>query len=210
MDDGGRHGRGSQQGARARRCEGLRLLVITGAIFAAGVACTTSRANLPGETPPPTQPPPTLTIPPTATPTLAPPPLSTVFATPTPRRTFKLGEKIAYQDGWQLTVLKIEDHTDRYARPEAGRRFVAVLVRFDNGSAKDEQVNSFYFKLQDSTGVRRTTVFIASRDDALRSGTVVPGAFVVGSLIFEVPAGDARLQLLYEQLGYAQTTIDLY
>jgi hypothetical protein len=173
-------------------------------------ACTqTPRANLPGESPPPTQspPPPTVAL---VQPTPLPRTQAPAPPTATPRRAFKIGEPVAFQDGWRLTVLKIQDDPpERFFTPKPGTHNVSVFVRHDNGSTVPVSYNPFFFKLQDSSGVRRTTTF-ASRDDRLGSGEVAPGAFVVGSLTFEVTLGDKMLQLIYEQFGYAQTTFELY
>lgn len=180
-------------------------VIVVGLLFA---ACSqTPRANLPGESPPTTQAPPPLTAaaqPIVAAATQAP-------AAATPRRAFKIGEAIGFTDGWRLTVLKLEEQAaEAYFTPKPGTRNVAVTVRHDNGSQKAVSFNFFYFKLQDSTGVRRTISIFGGRDDRLGSGELAAGAFVVGSLTFEVPVGDKGLQLIYEQIGYTQTTIELY
>jgi len=135
-----------------------------------------------------------------------------VRATPAPRTVYKIGEAIAYQDGWKLTVMKSEDSTptSNFFTPKPGMRYVAVYVRHDNGSPKPISSNPFFFKLQDSTGVRHDPAIFGSQDDKLGSGEVAVGSFVVGSIVFEVPAGDSKLSLIYEQFGYAQTTIELF
>jgi hypothetical protein len=175
-------------------------VIVVGLLFA---ACTqTPRANLPGESAPPTQSPPPLTTAPATQPPAT---------TPAPRRAFKIGEPIAFTDGWRLTVMKVEDQAaQQFFTPKPGTHYVAVTVRHDNGSPKAVSFNSFYFKVQDSAGVRRDGSIFGTRDDSLKSGELAPGAFVVGSLTFEVPVGDTKLQLIYEQFGYAQTTIELY
>lgn len=166
-------------------------------------------ANVPGQTPPPTAPPPSLTVPPT-TPAPA-SPAATTAATATPRRAFKIGEAVGYQDGWRLTVLKIEETAaGQFFTPKPGMRYVSVIVRFDNGGSKPVSANPFFFKLQDTTGVRRDITFLSTRDDRLSATRVAPGAFVVGSVTFEAPVGDKTLQLIYEQFGYSQTTVELY
>jgi len=185
---------------------GLMRLVLTFLTVIALAACSqTPRANLPGESAPPTQSPPPLTVAPaTAAPTQPP-------ATATPRRAFKIGDPVAFTDGWRLTVMKIEDQAaERFFTPKPGMHYVAITVRHDNGSPKEVSFNTFYFKVQDSNGVRRDGSIFGTRDDSLKSGQLAPGGFVVGSLTFEVPVGDKQLQLIYEQFGYAQTTIELF
>src|SRR6059036_2188606 len=90
------------------------------------VSCSqTPRANLPGQTAPPTQSPPPLTVAPVL---VQPTPLPrTPPPSATPRRAFKIGEAIAFQDGWRLTVVKLEEQAaDRFSRLTAGFRYVAV------------------------------------------------------------------------------------
>lgn len=171
-------------------------------------ACAQTRANLPGESAPPTQSPPPLTVAPTSTARTDAP---ATAAAATPRRNFKIGEPVGFADGWRITVLKIEEQTPKqFFTPAPGMRNVAVYVRHDNGSTKPVSFNFFYFKLQDGSGIRRSVSIFAGRDDNLASGELAAGAFVVGSLTFEAPVGDRQLQLIYEQIGYAQTTFELY
>ena len=184
---------------------GLMRLVLTFFVIALAACSQTPRANLPGESAPPTQSPPPLTVAPT---TAAP---TQPAATATQRRAFKIGDPVAFTDGWRLTVMKIEDQAaEQYFTPKPGTHYVAVSVRHDNGSPKPVSFNTFYFKLQDASGVRHSVSIFGGRDDRLSSGEIAPGAFVVGSLTFEVPVGDKQLQLIYEQYGYAQTTIELF
>jgi uncharacterized protein DUF4352 len=144
--------------------------------------------------------------------TAAPAASSTAAPTATSRRTYKVGEAIASTDGWRLTVVKSEDSqpVSSFFTPKPGNGYVAVFVRHDNGSSKPVSTNPFFFKLQDSAGIRHDAAIFGSRDDKLGSGEVAPGAFVVGSIVFEVPTGDTKLSLIYEQFGYARTTIELF
>jgi hypothetical protein len=131
--------------------------------------------------------------------------------TPTPRRAFKIGEPVVFQDGWKVTVTKFEEQASgRFFTPKPDFRFVAVILRFDNGTTKAISPNPFYFKLQDSAGVRRAAEFISDRSDDLTSSELAPGGFVTGSIVFSAPVGDKTLQLIYEHFGYAQTTFELY
>lgn len=136
---------------------------------------------------------------PVVTPGPTPPP-----ATPTPRTTYRIGEVAAFADGWRATVLRLEEQpAGTYTKPSAGMRFVAVILRFDNGSAQSVSLSPFLeLKVQDSAGVRRRPQLFSDRNDALSSGRVAPGSFVSGSVTFEAPIGDSRLQLVYDR-GYS-------
>ena len=183
----------------------MRTLVLVIVAVLASAACSqVPRANSPGESTPPTQSPPPLT---TAPRTVA----ATAAPTATPRRAFKIGEPVQFQDGWRITVMKFEEQAPaRFFTPKPDLRFVAVIIRFDNGTTKAISPNPFYFKLQDSAGVRRSTEFFSGRTDELTSSELAPGGFVTGSIVFSAPVGDKQLQLIYEQFGYAQTTFELF
>lgn len=131
--------------------------------------------------------------------------------TPAPPTVYRIGETVRYADGWRLTVTKLEEapSSNQYIQPKAGMRFVAVVVKLENGTTKAISPSPYDFKLQDGTGVRRSYE-ITTRDDRLTTSELAPGAFVVGSVTFSAPIGDTRLQLIYEQYGYKQATFQLY
>lgn len=174
-------------------------LVLGAAAFTISCSAPTERANQPATT---------------ATAAAATTPAAATAAptpTPTPRSAFKVGETVTYQDGWKVTVTKFEEQSPaRFSTPKPGMRFVAVILKFENGSTKPVSPNPFYFKLQDGTGVRRSASFFTDRSDSLSSSELAPGAMVVGSMVFEAPVGDAKLQLIYEHIGYRQTTFELF
>lgn len=175
-------------------------LVLGVTAFAVSCGAPTERANQPGTTATSAA----ATTPPAAA-TAAPTP------TPTPRSAFKIGETVTYQDGWKVTVTKFEEQpAARFSSPKPGMRFVAVILKFENGSTKPVSPNPFYFKLQDGAGVRRTASFFTDRGDSLSSSELAPGAMVAGSLVFEAPVGDSKLSLIYEHIGYRQTTFELF
>ena len=103
-----------------------------------------------------------------------------------------------------------EQSPGRFSTPKPGLRFIAVTMRFENGSSKEVSYTPFYFKLADASGVRRDSEFLTERSDELGSGRVSPGANVMGSIVFSAPVGDMKLQVIYEQFGYKQTTFDLF
>lgn len=140
---------------------------------------------------------------PVVTPSPTPPP-----ATPTTRTTYRIGEGATFADGWRATVLRLEEQpAGTYTKPSPGMRFVAVILRFDNGSTQSVSLSPFLeLKLQDSAGVRRTPRLFSYRNDALSSGRVAPGSFVSGSVTFEAPIGDSRLQLVYDR-GYSHPLV---
>jgi hypothetical protein len=145
------------------------------------------------------------------------PPAATVAPTraPTPQPTLraKVGVPFTYLDGWKVTAVRWEEQPptgSTFFTPTPGTRLVAVFVRFDNGAVATGHFNPFDFKLQDATGVRRDQAFSSSRNDRLSSGELASGAFVSGSVVFEAPIGDKRLELIYQTYGYVQATWELY
>lgn len=123
----------------------------------------------------------------------------------------KAGANVAYTDGWKITLLRSESQSpSTYSTPKPGMQFVAVIVRYDNGTAKQASFNEFDWAMQDSSGVRRIAAFFLGRNDDLNSGQLAPGSFVQGSIVFEAPVGDARLSVIYQKYGYQLATWQLY
>jgi hypothetical protein len=145
----------------------------------------------------------------------APAAATTPAPTPTPAPTaivLKVGQSVTYTDGWKLTVLRTEPQAaSRYSTPKPGFEFLAVIVRYENGTRSQAYFTKSYWKVQDGTGVRRGAAFVyEARSDELSSGYLAPGGFVQGSIVFEVPVGDARLSILYDEYGYLLATWQLY
>lgn len=134
--------------------------------------------------------------------------------TPTVRPHLKVGSKVTYTDGWTLTLQAFgEQEPFRYSKPRAGMRFVVVTVRFDNAGQQGVTVYPTEFKMQDASGIRRdqSYCFTECRGDALPfSVELGPGGSVAGTIIFEVPSGDARLAFVDDRLFYNEVTWDLF
>jgi len=124
----------------------------------------------------------------------------------------KIGATATYSDGWKVTVTKAEEQApSRFSTPTPGNRFVTITVRYDNGTTKEGSFNLFDWNMQDSAGVRHTPSFFNDRNDVLRSGSLAVGGFVVGTVMFEVPATDQKLSALYAtSFAYKLATWELY
>ncbi len=150
---------------------------------------------------------------PTASPVAATtsPPTRPPTPTPQPAIVLKVGSATTYTDGWKVSVVRTEPQApSRFSTPKPGTQFLAVLVRYVNVTAKEASYNSFSWKIQDSAGVRRGPSFSSDRSDSLNSGKLAPGGFVTGSIVFEVPIGDVKLAVIYEDFSYKQATWELY
>lgn len=144
---------------------------------------------------------------PTPAPVLPPQP------TPTPSPTVGTYSPVTYSDGWRLTLVRVEEQAPTsYDLPRPGMRFVAVFVRFDNGTLTVRRYGTFDFRLRDGRGVRHSPqIFFFGRNDLLVSGELAPGGFVAGSLVFEVPVGDLALRLIYDEgIRYTQASFTLF
>jgi len=134
----------------------------------------------------------------------------TATAEPTIRK--KVGTAVQYDDGWKMTVMKFEEQAaSRFSTPAPGNRYVKLTVRYDNGTPKEASYNVYDWKMQDSTGVRRSQTFALIDDSsALGSGKLAPGGFVTGSIIFELPVVERTAIAIYENYGYRQATWELF
>jgi hypothetical protein len=149
-------------------------------------------------------------------------------------RIYLVGETAIYADGLSLSTTAFEELiSDSYYQPGRGMRYVLVLIRLENRSAKLFYLNPDDFKLQDSSGALRqtggwgdsepggrtrrvTTANLVHRTDALPWGPLRSEASVSGSIVFEAPIGDDRLKLIFEEphrgptMPHPQVTFRLY
>lgn len=136
--------------------------------------------------------------------------------TPTPAPSaliVQVGEFVTYADGWRVAVLRTEPQAPtQYSTLTPGFEYIALVVRYENGTTSQMHFNPHDWKVQDSTGVRRGPAFVvgSGRTDYLSFGDIAPGGFVQGSIIYEVPLGDVGLSVLYENFRYKLATWRLY
>lgn len=135
---------------------------------------------------------------------------------PEPVLRVKMGTPVTFEDGLRLTVLSVEEQKPGTgflsSSPAPNNRFVAVFVRFDNGTPVTADLDGSAFALSDARGVHHSRVNLSGvpRSDEFKSGKVVPGSALAGSLIFEAPVGDTKLELIFSKTGYRVATIELY
>lgn len=111
---------------------------------------------------------------------------------------YAVGETIE-SDGMELTVTGVEkSQGGEYDNPKEGSEYVIVTVQYDNSSEKDLPYNPFDFKLLNGDGQKTDSTFtMDTQDTRLESGDLAPGGTVTGDLVFEAPAGDEGLYLIY-------------
>jgi uncharacterized protein DUF4352 len=137
--------------------------------------------------------------------------------TPTAEPTLraKMGTPVTFSDGFKISVLRLEEQKPTggffESTPHPGYRFVAVFVRAENGSPQSVEIEDRHFTLQDGQGVRHQyELFGPDRPDKFNGGNIAPGGTLAGALSFEAPAGDAKLELIFEKVGYRQVTFELF
>ncbi len=90
---------------------------------------------------------------------------------------------------------------NQFAQPESGKEFVVVSVQIENNSDSTMSYNTYDFKLQDSNGVQQSESVMALTEGKLNSGSLAPKGKVAGKLAYQVPANDAGLKLLFENMS---------
>lgn len=113
---------------------------------------------------------------------------------------FAVGDIISL-DGQEVSVVSVErayDTGNQFVTASDGNEYVKVNLQIKNNSDETKSFNAFDWKMEDSNGVIDTYEIIAQADDALNSGDLASGGTKKGSLVFEVPAGDAGLKLHYK------------
>jgi hypothetical protein len=87
-----------------------------------------------------------------------------------------------------LTVNRPEDHFDsnQFLQPESGKKYIAVLIRYDNESNQTITYDEFNFSVMDSAGGRYNSSY-SYIEPSLSFGTLNPTKSVQGYIAFEVP-----------------------
>lgn len=112
---------------------------------------------------------------------------------------YGINETAKYKDV-EMTVTKVEvSNGSEFDKPKDGKEFVIATVKIQNNSDNKLSYNPFYFKVQNSQGqVEDGTFSTVNQDTALKSGELVKGGQVEGSVNFEEPIGDKGLLLQYQ------------
>lgn len=115
-------------------------------------------------------------------------------------------EKTEYNQGEEailgkgaITVTSVEkSQGSTYDKPKTGKEFVIVHIMIENKGNTNLSYNPFYFKMQNSQGQQEDETFTTiDQDTSLKSGELIPGGKVEGTLAFEEPINDTGLVLIY-------------
>jgi len=126
----------------------------------------------------------------------------------TPQKEFKIGDTVQLGDN-VLTVTKVDKSAgNEFDKPKQGNEFVIVHVRIENKGKDKIDYNPLDFKLQNSNGqLVDAAITGIGNDTALQAGQLTPGGKVEGSITFEAPKGDTKLQLQYTPSFWSDKTI---
>lgn len=127
---------------------------------------------------------------------------------------FKVGDVIAF-DGKQITVTSVDRNYSTgndYIKPSDGKEFIKVNVIIENKSDDKVSYNVFDWKVQDSNGAIESqtgNAIMANPSDNLGSGDLAKGGKKSGSIVFEVPSGDAGLILHYQPSFWSDKAVEI-
>lgn len=93
--------------------------------------------------------------------------------------------------------------------PAAGMRFIAVMIKLENTASRVQTTNPGDFRLQDGNGVRRPPRSEKLRPDMLGRAELAGGGNLTASLIFEAPAAEMALSLIFGSGTSAEVTVQL-
>lgn len=113
---------------------------------------------------------------------------------------FTVGDVIAF-DQKEVVVKSVDrnwNSGDSYIKPSDGKEYVHVTISITNKSSDKISYNVYDWSMEDSTGDIKSQTFVTGDDDNLSSGDLAAGGTKTGSIVFEVPKGDAGLKLHYE------------
>jgi hypothetical protein len=135
---------------------------------------------------------------------------STTTKTDKTPKEFKVGETIQLGDH-KVTVNKVtkSSGTD-IDKPKTGNEFVIVTVTIENGGKDTIDYNPLDFKIKSSQGNITDGAFTTIDNDThLNAGQLAAGGKVSGTLAFEAPKGDSKLQLIFTPSFWSDKNITI-
>lgn len=111
---------------------------------------------------------------------------------------YNQGEEAVLGNG-AIIINKVErSQGDQYDKPKSGKEYVIVHLTIKNKGNEKLSYNPYYFKMQNSQGQQESMTFtIVDQDTSLKSGELIPGGKVSGTIAFEQSVGDTGLILIY-------------
>lgn len=112
---------------------------------------------------------------------------------------YQIGQQATYERA-SITVEKvIKSDGNDFEKPKDGMEYVIVSIKEKNsGTDKNISYGSDCFKMQNSKGQITDSTFVSiDQNTELKSGELVPGGEVSGSLVFEEPKNDTGLVFMF-------------
>ena len=125
---------------------------------------------------------------------------------------FKVGDVISV-DNAEISVTKVERNYstgNQYITPKSGKEFVKATISIENKSNDTIPFNIFNWNIEDSSGVIDSYSVLASADDSLGSGDLAKGGKKIGTIVFEVPAGDTNLKIHYKPSMFSSKEVIIH
>jgi hypothetical protein len=101
--------------------------------------------------------------------------------------------------GAAVTAESCEKSVVVYDKPKNGYDYITVTLRIENTGDSDISISPYYFTMMNSFGqISDVVITSVNSGSALSSGNLKPGEMVQGTIVFEEPAGDTGLKLIYK------------
>ncbi|MBR2587002.1 DUF4352 domain-containing protein [Candidatus Saccharibacteria bacterium] len=131
---------------------------------------------------------------------------SSSSSTPNEKKEPRIGDDVTAGKS-VIKVISVEYNyadPDGYWTPSDGKEYVKVNVSQHNNSDSKISFNALYWSLQDGNGVAQNYLGagLSQTDDFFGSGDLASGGTRAGSLVFEIPAGDRNLVLIYDPMEW--------
>lgn len=122
--------------------------------------------------------------------------------TPDINQDFTIGDIISV-DGQEVSVVSVErNYTtgNEFIQPSSGKEYIKINLQIQNKSKDTKSFNALNWEIESSDGVidDYMKAMLAQADDSLGSGDLAAGGAKKGSIVFEVPAGDAELKVHFK------------
>lgn len=114
------------------------------------------------------------------------------------QKVFKMNEIITYKD-ISYSVISVEtSQGTRYKKPKEGNQFLIITIDMTNNSREKYRYSHNDWKMTNSTGEEQERIISpVNAKNALYSGNLVIGGTKSGSLVFEQPIEEEKLELRY-------------
>lgn len=112
----------------------------------------------------------------------------------------------------ELTVSEVKRNytpESQYYTADTGKEYVAVSVTLKNKGDDSESFSSYDFKVRDSTGTELSYAYVGEVTGELQSGSLAAGGSTSGVMVYEVPAGDSSLVLVYSPSFFGGETAEI-